>query len=331
MNTPFTGKGTRVLVTGGLGYIGSEAARTLRDDGVHVHVLDDLSEGHRGAWDGAFTPIDLQERRALLEALENTQWDAVMHFAARCYVGESVSQPVRYWRANLTPVMHLLEALPHVPFIFSSTCASFGHPQAPRIDELHPQVPVNPYGATKLAAERLLKDRAHAGEGPYGILRYFNAAGGTPHFGEDHRPETHLIPLAIQAALGKAPPLTLFGTDWDTKDGTCVRDYIHVSDLAQAHIQALHWLLRGKGSNEWNVGTGEGASVLEVIQAVEEVLGMPVPYEKGPRRAGDPALLVASPEKVKRELNWKPAYPTILSIVRSAVEWHQRFPDGYPD
>ena len=188
---------------------------------------------------------------------------------------------------------------------------------------------MNPYGASKLAAERLLKDRQQAGQGEYAILRYFNAAGGAGDFGEDHRPETHLIPLAITAALGQRGPLTLHGTDYETPDGTCVRDYIHISDLADAHVRALTWLLEGRGSNDWNLGTENGASVREVLEAVGAGLGRSVPYVEGPRRPGDPSRLVASAAKAERDLQWSPKYKDVNAIVKTAIEWHQNYPEGY--
>ncbi|RMH01814.1 MAG: UDP-glucose 4-epimerase GalE, partial [Planctomycetota bacterium] len=259
----------RVLVTGGCGYIGSATARFLRRAGHEVAVIDDLSEGHRAAWDGEFVRLDLLDRTALQDWLAGRAFDGLIHFAARAYVGESVEQPVRYWRANVVPVIHLCEALPGVPFVLSSTCATYGEPRTDRLAEDHPQEPVNPYGATKLADERLLRDRAAAGQGAYAALRYFNAAGAEPDgsHGEDHRPETHLVPLAIRAALGQGPPLTVFGDDWDTPDGTCVRDYIHVADLAEAHLAALERLVGGGAAGAWNLGTGRGVSVREVIAA----------------------------------------------------------------
>jgi len=292
-------------------------------------VLDNGSEGHEKAWEGPVSRIELEDRAKVLAQVPPGPWDAMIHFAARCYVGESMREPLRYWRANLSPLFNLLEALPNIPVVFSSTCATFGLPRQAQLDETHPQEPVNPYGATKLAAERLLKDRDQAGQGQYAILRYFNAAGAAEGYGEDHRPETHLIPLAISAALGKREPLTVFGTDYDTPDGTCVRDYIHISDLADAHLKALHWLLAERGSNDWNLGTGRGASVKEVLKAVEAGLGTPVPHTEGPRRPGDPPQLVASPEKARSELNWIPTYSHVEEIVKTAIQWHQEFPEGY--
>ncbi len=321
----------KILVTGGCGYIGSATARSLRRAGHEVSVIDDLSEGHRGAWDGETAELDLLDRDALHGWLRGRRFDGLIHFAARAYVGESVQQPVRYWRANLVPVIHLCEALEGVPFVFSSTCATYGEPERERLDEDHPQRPVNPYGATKLAAERLLQDRAAAGQGSYAALRYFNAAGADEdgQHGEDHRPETHLLPLAIQAALGQAGPLTVFGDDWETPDGTCIRDYIHVDDLASAHLAALERLGAGGSSGAWNLGTGRGASVKEVLAAVEAATGRPVPHALGPRRAGDPARLVADPSRAAAELGWRARWTDVDAIIASAARWHRDRPEGY--
>lgn len=320
-----------ILVSGGCGYIGSATARWLRAQGHEVFVLDNLSEGHRAAWDGPFAELELLDREAVADFLAGRRFDGVIHFAARCYVGESVRQPLRYWRANVVPVLNLCEALPGVPFVFSSTCAVYGEPRQERLDETHPQGPINPYGATKQAAERVLADRATAGQGPYAALRYFNAAGAAADgsHGEDHEPETHLIPLAVRAALGQAPPLTIFGTDWDTPDGTCIRDYIHVEDLAAAHLAALERLRAGRGSGAWNLGTGRGASVREVVDAVAAAVGGPVPVVEGERRAGDPARLVANPALAERELGWRARWTSLQEIVDSAVRWHRQHPEGY--
>ena len=321
----------RILVTGGCGYIGSATARHLRREGHEVAVVDDLSEGHRRAWDGELAVFDLLDRTALLGWLSGQRFDGVIHFAARAYVGESVEQPVRYWRANLVPLIHLAEGLPGVPIVLSSTCATYGVPENGRIAEDHPQRPVNPYGASKLAAERLLRDRQAASQGEFALLRYFNAAGADEdgRHGEDHRPETHLLPLAIRAALGQGPPLTVFGTDWPTEDGTCIRDYVHVTDLAVGHLAALERLERGGGSGAWNLATGRGASVREVIAAVEEVSGRPVPVREGQRRPGDPPSLVADPGQARRDLAWAPKHADLRSIMETAVRWYRDRPEGY--
>jgi len=321
----------KVLVTGGCGYIGSATARWLRARGVDVQVVDDLSEGHQPAWDGPLEVLDLLDRDALHHWARGREFDGVIHFAARCYVGESVEQPVRYWRANVVPVIHLAEAFEGTPFVFSSTCATYGEPQTERLREDHPQAPVNPYGATKLAAEQLLKGRDAAGQGKCALLRYFNAAGASEcgNFGEAHDPETHLIPLAVQAAMGSGRELTIFGTDWPTPDGTCVRDYIHVDDLAQAHFLALEHLRKGGASDAWNLGTGNGFSVREIMDAVAETVGTPVPHGEGPRRAGDPARLIADSRKAREELGWKPVYDNARKVVETATRWHRDHPTGY--
>ena len=321
--------GLRILVTGGLGYIGSETARQLTDVGADVHVIDDCSEGHIEAWDGPWTRIDLRDRDRFLTFAAGREWDAVFHFAARCYVGESMRDPMKYWGGNIPTLLHLLEGIHTCPVIFSSSCATYGLPQSKTIDETHPQNPVNPYGETKLVGETILKQRARTGGGEVGILRYFNAAGATLEHGEDHRPETHLIPLAIRAALGQRGKLSVFGGDYDTRDGSCVRDFVHVSDLARAHILALEWIRAGNGSGEWNLGSGIGSSVLEVIRAVETVTGKPVPHAVAPRREGDPPRLVASAQKAREQLGWSPQFTSLEAIVESAVQWHERAPKGY--
>jgi UDP-glucose-4-epimerase GalE len=324
----------RVLVTGGCGYIGSATARYMRAQGLEVVVVDDLSEGHRSAWDGTvevFDLLDLSHLRGYTSRMG--PFDGVIHFAARAYVGESVEQPLRYWRANLLPVLHLAEALPGVPIVLSSTCAVYGSPDRESLPETLPIEPVNPYGATKAAAERLLADRDGAGMGGFAALRYFNACGASAdgRHGEDHRPENHLLPRAIAAALGRlAEPMQVFGTDWETPDGTCVRDYIHVDDLASAHLAALRHLAAGGDSLTLNLGTGRGHSVLEVLDAVSEAAGNPVPWEAAPRRQGDPARLVADASQAGTVLGWQPAMPALTDCVASAVRWHRDNPNGYP-
>lgn len=294
-------------------------------------MIDDLSEGHQAAWDGPLEILDLLDRDAVHQWMKGRSFDGVIHFAARCYVGESVTEPIRYWRANVVPIIHLCESIGETPFVLSSTCATYGEPQTERLGEDHPQAPVNPYGATKLAAERLLKDRDAAGLGKCALLRYFNAAGASQcgNFGEAHDPETHLIPLAVEAANGSGRRLTVFGTDWPTPDGTCIRDYIHVDDLAQAHFLALERLIGGGDSGAWNLGTGNGFSVREIIDAVEATVGAPVPHDEGPRRAGDPARLIADSSKARAELGWKPQFEDARIVVASAARWHQTHPKGY--
>ena len=320
-----------ILVTGGCGYIGSATARFLRDAGHQVSVVDNLSEGHRQAWDGDFEQLELLDQDAVTVYLESRDFDGIIHFAARAYVGESVEQPLLYWRSNVVPVINLCDGLNGVPFVFSSTCATFGNPQQPRLDEEHPQAPVNPYGNTKLAVEKLLADRAAAGQGEYAALRYFNACGASADgkHGEHHEPESHLIPLAIQAALGNGPELVVFGTDWDTADGTCIRDYIHVDDLASAHLLALERLQQGGSSGSWNLGTGSGVSVKEIIVAVSRGSGVEVPFCNGPRRVGDPASLVANPSLANSELGWQAQHTNIEEVIASAIKWQRDFPQGY--
>ncbi|MCH2113247.1 MAG: UDP-glucose 4-epimerase GalE, partial [Planctomycetes bacterium] len=317
---------------GGCGYIGSETARHLARCGHQICVVDNLSEGHRAAWDGEFHELELLDVQQVNSLATRPQtFDGIIHFAARAYVGESVEQPLRYWRANLVPVLNLCQAFPGVPFVFSSTCATYGNPETPRIAETHPQEPVNPYGASKLAAERLLLDRMRAGQGACALLRYFNAAGASSQgdHGEHHDPESHLIPLAIQAALHGEPILQVFGNDWDTPDGTCVRDYIHVEDLARAHLRALEYLLSGGDSGAWNLGTGRGSSVLEVLDAVEQAVGAKVPHTLTERRAGDSANLVADPSLAAKELEWSAQHHGLLKLVEDAVSWHRNHPMGY--
>jgi len=293
-----------------------------------VTVLDNLSTGHRGfvRW-GDLIEADLRDRASLDRAFAAHRFDAVMHFCARSLVGESVADPYGYYASNVAGTLNLLEAMrAHGVdrLVFSSTAAVFGQPQADRIDEDHPQRPINPYGASKLMVERILADAATA----YGLrsvaLRYFNAAGAAPDgtIGEAHDPETHLIPNAIKAALGAGPALTLFGDDYPTPDGTCIRDYVHVDDLAQAHQLALAHMDAHAGAHTFNLGNGQGFSVREVIAAVERVSGRPVPHSVAPRRPGDPSILVASSERARAVLGWTPEYTTLDPILATAVRWH---------
>lgn len=323
----------RILVTGGCGYIGSATARRLVRSGHDVTVVDDLSEGHRAAWDGPLSVLDLRIGEQVQAFASSQSFDGIIHFAARAYIGESMVQPLRYWHANLVPVVHLCEAFPQVPFVFSSTCATYGEPDVDLLSEALEARPVNPYGATKLAAERLLRDRADADQGAFVALRYFNAAGAEADgvHGEHHDPEPHLIPRAIKSALGVLEePMSVFGMDWPTPDGTCVRDYIHIEDLADAHVRALDYLLEDGASAAFNLGTGRGYSVLEVLQAVEKSVGSPVPWNPAPRRPGDPARLVADPALAKEVLGWEATRSDLASLVSTAVRWHTDFPQGYP-
>jgi UDP-glucose 4-epimerase len=324
----------KVLVTGGAGYIGSHAVREFRDAGHEVAILDDLSAGHRAAVpEGARLHAgDLGDRAVLREALRGVE--AVVHFAGVLDVAESVRQPLKYWRINVQKGVGLLAAMVEAgvrKIIFSSTCATYGVPVRVPIDETHPQEPINPYGQSKRAFEHALRDLAAADVLRAVALRYFNAAGCHPDgsLGEHHDPEIHLIPLAIDAALGRRPSLTVFGDDYDTPDGTCIRDYIHVQDLAIAHVLALQALEDGEPFRFYNLGSGSGHSVREVLAAVEGGAGVKVPAIVGRRRPGDPPRLVASAEKIRRELGFRPRHPDLHDIVGSAVRWRRDHPQGY--
>jgi len=323
-----------VLVTGGAGYIGSHAAKALRQAGYRVVVFDSLVAGHREAvLHGELVEGDITDLDAVRHALRQHRIWAVMHFAAFLDVGESVRQPARYYRNNVTGALTVLEAmaLDEVKLlVFSSTCATYGEPIETPITEAHPQKPINSYGESKLAVERALPhfERAH---GIHSVaLRYFNAAGADPdgELGEDHAPEIHIIPRAIEAATG-GRGLQVFGDDYPTPDGTCLRDYIHVTDLADAHVRALEAIADTGTSGVYNLGTGRPHSVREVIDAVERVTGQHVPWTLAPRRDGDPAVLYAAAEKAQRELRWTPRFTDLDSIVRTAWNWHQRHPHGY--
>jgi UDP-glucose-4-epimerase GalE len=326
----------RILVTGGAGYIGSHAVRLFLARGHDVWVYDNLSEGHRAAVpEGRLLVGDLADLGHLDHEVVVRRIEGVVHFAAFGYVGESVRDPGKYYQNNLVNTLNLMEVLRRSDvgrFVFSSTCATYGTPERVPIVEEEPQRPINPYGAGKLAVERALADYAAAYGWGYAALRYFNAAGASPDgtIGEDHDPETHLIPLVIQAAMGRRPSVEVFGTDYPTPDGTCVRDYVHVDDLAEAHLLALERLGPGQGLR-YNLGTGRGYSVREVIRTVEEVTGRSVPVKEGPRRPGDPPVLVACSDKVQRELGWRPKYTELRAIVETAWNWHRKYPNGYGD
>ena len=323
-----------VLVTGGAGYIGSHAAKALARAGYRVIVFDNLVAGHREAVKyGELVEGDIADTAAVRAALDRFQVDAVMHFAAYLDVGESVRDPIKYYRNNVVGAVSVLDAMAAQSvkaFVFSSTCATYGEPIDTPIAETHPQRPINSYGESKLAVERALPHFERA----YGIhfvaLRYFNAAGADPdgEIGEDHAPEIHIIPRAIDATTG-GPGLQVFGDDYPTPDGTCLRDYIHVSDLASAHVLALESIVRTGTSAAFNLGTGRPHSVKEVIAAVEEVSGRKVPWTLAPRRPGDPAVLYASARKAEAELGWTPRFPALPSIVQTAWAWHQAHPRGY--
>ena len=323
-----------MLVTGGAGYIGSHACKALHRAGYTVVVYDSLVAGHREAVRyGELVEGDITDPDAVRDALERHRIGAVMHFAAFLDVGESVREPARYYRNNVVGALTVLEAMGRcgVPyFVFSSTCATFGEPVETPIAETHPQHPINSYGETKLAVERALPHFERGCGIRWAALRYFNAAGADPEgeLGEHHSPEIHLIPRAIEAATG-GPGLQVFGDDYPTPDGTCLRDYIHVSDLADAHVLALEAIVETGQSVAYNLGTGHPHSVREVIETVERVVGHPVKHSLAPRRAGDPAVLYAAPQKAQSQLHWKPRFADLESIVRTAWEWHRTHPHGY--
>jgi len=319
-----------ILVTGGAGYVGSHACKALASRGFLPVVYDNLVHGHRQAvkW-GPLEVGDIADRAALDAVIERHRPVAVMHFAAFTYVGESVADPGKYYRNNVAGTLSLLEAMRVSGIdrlVFSSTAATYGTPKSVPIQEDAPKVPINPYGQSKLTAERMIADFSAAHMLRAVRLRYFNAAGADPdgEIGELHDPESHLIPLAMQAVTGDGPPLTLFGDDYPTPDGTCIRDYIHVTDLADAHVRALDWLSTTKGAHAFNLGTGNGASVRQILDAVERVAGKPVPHSIGPRRAGDPAELVSDPGKANDVLGWTPQMSDLDTIVKTAWAWHTR-------
>ena len=322
-----------ILVTGGAGYIGSHAVKALQEQGFEVVILDNLVYGHADLAQvnlpAKLITGDISDRDFLDRLFSTTKIDAVMHFAAFAYVGESVTDPAKYYWNNVVGTLTLLDAMRQygiTNFVFSSTCATYGVPDSIPITEEHPQRPINPYGAGKLAVERILQDYDTA----YGlksvIFRYFNAAGADPHgsLGEDHQPETHLIPLVLQAAAGKRAAVSIFGTDYDTPDGTCIRDYIHVSDLAQAHVLGLQHILKHRVSQIFNLGNGSGFSVREVIDTAKAVTGKDIPFDECPRRTGDPAVLIGSSSKARQILGWEPKYAELTTIVRHAWNWHQK-------
>ena len=324
----------RVLVTGGAGYIGSHTVRHLLAAGHDVTVLDNLRLGHRRAVPADRLVVgDLRDADLVDDLLAGRRVEAVVHFAAFTAVGESVADPAKYYANNLAGSLGLLDRCRRNGvgrLVFSSTAAVYGDPEAVPIPEDAPLRPVNPYGRTKLAFEGALADYAAAYPFGYCALRYFNAAGAAADatIGEDHTPETHLIPLVIRAATGKLPRVTVFGTDYPTADGTCVRDYVHVDDLAAAHVLALGAIRPGEG-RAYNVGIGRGYSVREVIRTVEEVTGLKVPVAEGPRRAGDPPALVADAARLRADLGWRPRYDTLKAVVETAWRWHKNHPAGY--
>jgi UDP-glucose 4-epimerase len=321
----------RILVTGGAGYIGSVVCEELQGRGHDLVVYDNLAKGHRDAIDPAVPLVegDIRDIDRLRRTLERQRTEAVVHLAAVSLVGESVVEPAGYWETNVTGGLVLLDAMRGAGvrrMVFSSTAAVYGEPERVPIDEAAPARPTNPYGATKWAFERALADYGSA----YGLqhvsLRYFNAAGATARNGEEHDPETHLVPIVLQVALGARPHVSVYGDDYPTPDGTCVRDYVHVVDLAAAHVLALEALAAGGGvAPVYNLGNGDtGYSVLEVIEAARRVTGQPIPARTGPRRPGDPAVLIASSARIQAELGWRPRHPDLESIVRSAWDWMRR-------
>lgn len=322
----------KIFVTGGAGYIGSICVEEMLNRGHEVAVFDNLTEGHRAAIDAraAFYEADLADRDAVARAIKEAAPDAAMHFAANALVGESMTNPSKYFRNNVANGVNLLDGLVAggvKKIVFSSTCATFGIPAKMPIDESLPQNPINPYGESKLMFEKVLRwyDEIHGLR--FTALRYFNAAGASEKFGEDHRTETHLIPNVLKVALGQKDAVEVYGTDYETPDGTCIRDYIHILDLADAHIRALD---RAE-SGFFNLGTGGGTSVREVIDCCRKVTGRDIPVIERPRRPGDPPRLIAGSDKIRRELGWEPRYQDIGAIVESAWRWHQRHPLGYGD
>ena len=326
-----------VLVVGGAGYIGSHCLHELRRQGFDTLCYDNLSEGHAAAAAGTeLIRGDLDDGAKLDALFSSRKIRAVFHFAANCYVGESCENPQKYYFNNVASTLVLLRSMLKAGvkrFIFSSTAATFGNPVTEKIDETHPQNPINPYGRTKLMIEQILSDY-HAAYGlAYVALRYFNAAGAAPGgaIGEDHEPETHLIPLVIKAALGQRADIKIFGGDYPTPDGTCIRDYIHIVDLAKAHVLGLAHLEKGGASTSFNLGNGHGYSVKQVIDTVEKVTGKKIQRQVVDRRPGDPPVLVADYARAARVLGWKQEFGDLETIVRTAWEWHSRRPKGYED
>jgi UDP-glucose 4-epimerase len=322
----------KILVVGGAGYIGSVCAELLLDEGHTVCIFDNLSEGHRAAVDSRaeFIEGDLGTAGQIQSALTVFAPEAVMHFAASALVAESMEKPSKYFRNNIGNGLNLLDAMIGAGvknLVFSSTCAIFGPPERLPIDETLPKNPINPYGESKLAFEKILRWYGEIHGLRFVSLRYFNAAGASERFGEEHRVETHLIPNVPKVALGQKNHVEIYGTDYDTPDGTCIRDYIHILDLSRAHILALN----STKSEFYNLGTGGGTSVREVIESCRKLTGHQIPVVEKPRRPGDPARLVAASDKVQRELGWRPKFQNIDAIIESAWRWHQKFPNGYGD
>ncbi|MED4977303.1 UDP-glucose 4-epimerase GalE [Heyndrickxia faecalis] len=327
-----------ILVLGGAGYIGSHAVYQLIDQKYDVVVIDNLQTGHRGAIHpkAKFYEGDIRDRAFMRDVFGKEKIDAIIHFAANSLVGESMEQPLKYFDNNVYGTQIVLEMMKefHVPHIvFSSTAATYGEPERVPITETMPTVPTNTYGETKLAMEKMMKWCEKAYGIKYVALRYFNVAGArsTGEIGEDHHPETHLIPVVLETVLGKREAITIFGEDYDTKDGTCVRDYIHVEDLIDAHILALQYLQNGGASDVFNLGSSNGFSVKEIVDTVREVTGKGFNVKIGDRRSGDPSTLIASSEKAKRVLGWNPQKTDIRQIIKDAWNWHESHPNGYDD
>jgi UDP-glucose 4-epimerase len=325
-------KNATILVTGGAGYIGSHTVLALQQVGYSVVVLDNLVYGHRELVEQVLQVElisgDIGDRPLLDQVFAKYNIQAVIHFAAYAYVGESVTHPAKYYRNNVAGTLTLLEAMEQAGvkyIVFSSTCATYGIPHQIPIPEEHPQAPINPYGTTKLMVETILSDFDQAYDLRSVRFRYFNAAGADPQgrLGEDHDPETHLIPLVLLTALGQREQILIFGTDYDTPDGTCIRDYIHVTDLAQAHVQGLDYLLAGGTTTVFNLGNGNGFSVREVINAAKAVTGRSIPVVESDRRPGDPAILIGSSTKARKILGWQPEYSELEVILEHAWRWHQ--------
>lgn len=326
----------KIMVIGGAGYIGSHAVKQLLENGDQVSVIDNLQTGYRRSIpeNVPLYTIDIRDKEALKTAFAKELPDGVIHFAANSLVGESMTKPLKYYNNNVCGTETLLEVLVETGvkhIVFSSTAATYGEVTQMPIEETTPTVPTNTYGETKLAIEKMLKWTHGAHDLNYVCLRYFNVAGADASgtIGEAHAPETHLIPLILQVPLNQRPHITVYGNDYPTKDGTCIRDYIHITDLVNAHILALQYLMKGGESDVFNLGSNTGYSVLEMIEAARKVTGHPIPVELGARRSGDPALLIASSEKAKRVLGWKPQITDIESIIASAWKWHSTHPNGY--
>lgn len=327
-----------VLVLGGAGYIGSHAVRQLIERGERVVVADNLQSGHKDAvqQQAVFYEGDIRDENFLQNILQNEQVDAVIHFAANSLVGESMEQPLAYYDNNVFGMQRVLEAMvthrvKHI--VFSSTAATYGEPKQVPITEEMPTNPTNPYGETKLAMEKMIHWTEAAHNLKYVALRYFNVAGATPSgiIGEHHDPETHLVPIILETALGQREHITIFGEDYDTPDGTCIRDYVHVEDLIAAHLLALDYLRDGGKSDIFNLGSSNGFSVKEMVEAARKVTGHPIPAKIGKRRAGDPSTLIASSDKARKTLGWSPKRTDIETIIRDAWNWHESHPNGYAD